>query len=122
MKKKSYDTLVNEARARKEKWCAEVEAYPEFEKISKDWDAEYVLVRAMSDARTKANLSQKELADRLGVSQPAVSRALKGKVTMETFARILAACGFEFKIQMRPFHGSDFAIDKLTTLAQPSYP
>ncbi len=102
-KKKTYEELVKEARKRKNDWIAEVEAYPDYEMHAKEWDAEYAIVRAMAQAREGANLSQKQLAERMGVSQPVVSRALKGKVTMETFARILAACGYEFTITARPF-------------------
>ncbi len=101
--KKTYDELVEEARKRKNDWMSKVEAYPNYEKYAKEWDAEYAIVRAMAEAREGAHLTQKELAARMGVSQPVVSRALKGKVTMETFARILAACGYEFTITTRPF-------------------
>ncbi len=84
-------------------WNKKVQSHPEYEQYAREWDAEYAAVRAMAKAREAANLSQSELAARMGVSQPVVSRALKGKVTMETFARILAACGYEFTITTRPF-------------------
>ncbi len=100
--KKTYDEYVKEARARTASWMKKVADYPEYEATAKEWNAEYAIVRAMAEAREGANLSQKELAERMGVSQPAVSRALKGKVTMETFARILTACGYEFTITTRP--------------------
>jgi uncharacterized protein len=46
-------------------------------------------------ARLEANLTQAELAERAGTSQPAVARYEQGSVepSMSTFERLLAACG-----------------------------
>ncbi len=100
--KKSKAELMKESRAWSNAWVKKVQSYPKYEQHSQEWDAEYAAVRAMAEAREAANLSQTELAARMGISQPAVSRALRGNVTIETFARILAACGFEFTISTRP--------------------
>lgn len=100
--KKSKGELMKESRAWSDAWVKKVHSYPQYGQYAQEWDAEYAVVRAMAEAREAANLSQAELAARMGISQPAVSRALKGNVTIETFARILAACGFEFTISTRP--------------------
>ena len=51
-------------------------------------------------ARRRARLSQAELARRLGLPQPQVSRWERGAVapSFETLQRIVRACGLEFTI------------------------
>ncbi|MGI9016132.1 MAG: helix-turn-helix domain-containing protein [Euzebya sp.] len=56
--------------------------------------------RLVRDARRVAGLSQRELADRAGTSQPAIARYEAGTVTpdLDTLARILHACGHRLQI------------------------
>ncbi len=60
-------------------------------------------VRAM---RKAANLSQAELAERAGMSQPDISRIERGLGTegpsVKTLRRLASACGFDFEIQYIP--------------------
>ncbi len=67
-----------------------------------------VLARAVAIAilkyRRKHHLSQRELADLLGMKQPQVARLELGDVnpSIETFMRISARLGIEFTIDVRP--------------------
>jgi transcriptional regulator with XRE-family HTH domain len=54
--------------------------------------------------RAGHDLSQRELAERLGVKQPQVARLELGEVnpSMETLMRVSAGLGIEFTIDVRP--------------------
>ena len=60
-------------------------------------------------ARRDAGLSQRELADRVGVPQPAVARIESGRVhpRVDTFDRLLEACGRALALIPRPGSGVD---------------
>ncbi len=90
--------LIKASKAWTEAWLEKVRARPDYAEQAKIWDAKYELICLMDGARKAAGLSQEKLAQRLNTTQPAIARALKGKLTLETFARILDACGFDFKI------------------------
>lgn len=51
--------------------------------------------RALREARRRAGLSQRELAHRSGIPQPAIARIESGVTIprIDTFARLLATCG-----------------------------
>jgi predicted nucleotidyltransferase/DNA-binding XRE family transcriptional regulator len=55
-------------------------------------------------ARRRAGLSQAELAERAGTSQPAVARRERGsdQPTLSTLRRLLYACGEELELSTRP--------------------
>ena len=55
-------------------------------------------------ARTKADVTQRQLADRAGVTQQAVSAYETGRMepTLPTLERLLAAAGFEMRIGLEP--------------------
>lgn len=58
--------------------------------------------KALFSAREKAGLSQKEIARRMGVLQPAVSRIeTAANVSVKSFAAYLAACGCTATITVR---------------------
>jgi ribosome-binding protein aMBF1 (putative translation factor) len=67
-----------------------------------------VLARAVAVAivrhRAEHDLSQRELAERLGMKQPQVARLELGEVnpSMETLMRVSAQLGIEFTIDVRP--------------------
>jgi transcriptional regulator with XRE-family HTH domain len=60
-------------------------------------------------ARERAGLSQRELAERAGTSQPAVARVESGRgsVTIGTLRRLLAAAGFELVLGAEPAVAGD---------------
>ena len=54
-------------------------------------------------ARRRAALSQRELAQRTGISQPTIARIERGQADprFDTVARLLAACGYELDLVPR---------------------
>ena len=66
---------------------------------------EVALKVAMLKARDKSGLTQAEIAERMGVKPPNLSRILHGNggVNGATFAAFLRACGFGFKVALVPF-------------------
>ena len=67
---------------------------------------EFDLARAMIDARTRAGLSQAQLASRMKTSQSFVARIESGKVrpSTRTLERIALATGSRLRITFEPRH------------------
>ena len=61
------------------------------------------------EARKRAALTQKELADRAGTTQSAIARLESGRSTpsLETVERLLRLCGFQLIVELAPFDESD---------------
>src|SRR3990172_152554 len=61
------------------------------------------------DARTRAGLSQRELARRAGTAQSVVARIESGQTSpgVETLARVLAAAGYDLHAELRPAAPAD---------------
>lgn len=61
---------------------------------------------AMMEAKKRSGLNQSEIAARLGMPQPNVSRIEHSEVvSFNTFSAYLFACGFDFKIDLQPVVG-----------------
>ena len=60
-------------------------------------------------ARRKANLSQRELGRRAGVTQATIARVEEDRISprFETLERLLEACGFELQVVPRRGVGVD---------------
>jgi transcriptional regulator with XRE-family HTH domain len=70
-------------------------------------------------ARAKAGMTQVQLGERAGVDQQVISAYETGRrePTMPTLTRLLAAAGFEMRIQLAPVDDHDFSIlEYLNTL------
>ena len=68
---------------------------------------ENVLHLAMMEAKKRSGLTQTEIASRLGMPQPNVSRIEHSEVvTFNTFSEYIAACGFDFTIKLHPMSTS----------------
>lgn len=54
--------------------------------------------------RRRAGLTQRELARRVGVAQPAIARIESGRVVprVDTLTRLLSACDFGFELRSSP--------------------
>jgi DNA-binding XRE family transcriptional regulator len=65
-------------------------------------DAEYALIEALVGARTRAKLSQAELARRIGTTQSAVARLEGGHVSpsLATLRKYAAATGATLQIDL----------------------
>ncbi|HYN82895.1 MAG TPA: helix-turn-helix transcriptional regulator [Gemmatimonadaceae bacterium] len=73
----------------------------------KDW------VPLLQEARTRAALTQRELARRAGTAQSVVARVERGQTspTLETLARLLAATGFNLDVELVPRPTADPLIE-----------
>jgi transcriptional regulator with XRE-family HTH domain len=79
------------------------------------FDTFFVIIRFMDaartlrDARRRAGLTQRALATRTGIPQPAIARIERGTVVprVDTLDRLLAGCGEELGIERRPGLGID---------------
>jgi DNA-binding XRE family transcriptional regulator len=65
-------------------------------------DAEYAVIEALIRARTRAQLSQTELAKRLGTTQSAIARLEGGNVSpsLSTLRRYAEATGAQLRIEL----------------------
>jgi DNA-binding XRE family transcriptional regulator len=64
---------------------------------------EFALVDAMIKARLANGLTQAQVAERLGVAQPAVARIESGKnVSLKTLRRYAGAIGCKLDVSFRP--------------------
>ena len=84
----------------KEKVLANPEVKSEYDSLQ----IEYDLIQAMIDARTKQNITQKELSDRTGITQADISRIENGtrNPSLDTVKRIAAALGMQLKLEFVP--------------------
>ena len=72
-----------------------------------EWDAlqpERALVQAMIDARKRTGLTQKQLAERTGISQSDISKFETGggNPSLRTLQRLAAGMGMVLHIEFRP--------------------
>jgi len=67
----------------------------------------------LQEARTRAALTQRELARRAGTAQSVVARVERGQTspTLETLARLLAATGFNLDVELVPRPTADPLIE-----------
>jgi transcriptional regulator with XRE-family HTH domain len=65
----------------------------------------------IKEARRRAGLTQKQLADRLGTSQPVVARweSSKRSPAFETVVKAVRACGFDLSVSMPTYDEQDIA-------------
>jgi len=66
------------------------------------------------EARQRANLTQRDLAQRLGTSQSAIARLEQGATnpTVGTLVRTFAAAGFELRIELVPLSATDPVVER----------
>ena len=75
-----------------------------FKKAWHDLDPEFELLESMIKAREKMGITQTELAKRMGVKQPALSRLERGaisKATVETLKKIASALDSRLIIRLQ---------------------
>lgn len=72
-------------------------------------------------ARDKAGLTQQQLAELAGVSQQAISAYETGRKepTLPTLIRLLAAAGFEMRIQLEPIDDHDESVEQFLASLPP---
>ncbi|HDK7194949.1 TPA: helix-turn-helix transcriptional regulator [Clostridium botulinum] len=77
-----------------------IENNPELEIYMKQADAQYQLIKSLVEFRKSAKITQREIAERSGLTQQMVSRIEKidNSPTLDVFLRYVSALGLELKI------------------------
>ena len=72
-----------------------------FRKEYEEMQPEFDVIRAIVDARTSQNLTQKELSERTGINQADISKLENGNAnpSIKTLQRLAAALGKTLKIE-----------------------
>jgi len=83
-----------------EEWMMDEEYRKEYEAL----EMEFALAQALIEARSKAGLTQKELAERMKTSQSAVARLEAGQTlpSGKTLERFAHATGTHLRIHFEP--------------------
>lgn len=65
----------------------------------------------MREARRRAGLTQRELAERAGTTQSAIARLESGRTSpsFDQVQRLIRLCGFRLDVGLDPWDGSDIA-------------
>src|SRR5436853_7915091 len=78
---------------------------PEFAEAFYDMRADIALLQVLEEARKALNVSEKELAERMGVQRPTVTRLFNAShpnPTLDTISDILRALGLRAEIRISP--------------------
>jgi transcriptional regulator with XRE-family HTH domain len=72
------------------------------EKIEKRTDELHQEYKILRDLREMLDLTQDEIAEKIGIKQPAVSKLESGerKLTFETFSKVITALGGEWELNV----------------------
>ncbi len=91
---------MTKARGLHQKWMKDPEFTTEYEALA----GEFQLAKLLIEARTRAGLSQPQLARRMKTSQSYIARLESGRVTPSTKAleRFAAATGSRLRIILEP--------------------
>ena len=81
-------------------WSKDPEYRAEYERLG----SEFALARALIEARTRARLTQSELAERMATTQSVVARLESGRVcpSTRTLEKVARATGTRFRIHLDP--------------------
>lgn len=92
-----------------DEWCKD----PEFMKEYDALEEEFTRAKLVIGARAHANLSQAELAERMGTSQSAIARLESGrfKPSTRTLEKLAAATGMRLRIVLEPMKALDTALE-----------
>jgi ribosome-binding protein aMBF1 (putative translation factor) len=95
---KTKTVKVEEIHARRMK------SDPEYREAYEALEGEFALVEALLQARTRAHLSQAEVASRMGTTESAVSRLESGRVkpSTRTLERYAQATGHRLRVSLEP--------------------
>jgi ribosome-binding protein aMBF1 (putative translation factor) len=98
---KKTNDAIKKMRTAHEKQAELIRKKPGYDRVSEEVDIEYRVARDLQSARKRKQLTQAELAERMGTTQSVVSRVEKGSnVSIETLARYAAACGARLNIKI----------------------
>ena len=76
---------------------------PEFKKAYDEMEPEYEIVRAIINARSEQNMTQKELAERTGIQQSHISRLESGNYnpSLKFLKKVAAGLGKQLHISFK---------------------
>src|ERR1035437_214226 len=82
------------------KWMKE----PKYRKAYEALEEEFVLAAAVMDVRNRAGLTQRQLARKMGTTQPVVARLESGRSrpSMRTLERLADATGSRLRVSFQP--------------------
>ena len=77
---------------------------PGFKKVYEELQPEFEIMRAIIDARTASNLTQKELAERTGIAQTEISRIENGSrnPSIKLLQRLAEGLNMNLRISFEP--------------------
>ena len=77
---------------------------PGFKKADEELQPEFEIMRAIIDARTASNLTQKELAERTGIAQTEISRIENGSrnPSIKLLQRLAEGLNMNLRISFEP--------------------
>lgn len=92
---------IRKMRSSWERMSCKIEKTPGFEAASRKFKVEYELAKELYSARKRANMSQSELAERLGTTQSVISRMESGaNVSVVKLREYAEACGGKLEIKI----------------------
>ena len=92
---------VDKMRKAHEKQAESIRKKAAYRDVSEAFEVEYAIAKELHKARTKAKLSQAQLAERMGTTQSVVSRIERGgNVSVETLVRYVSACGATLRVKV----------------------
>lgn len=96
-------TKLKDFKKLKDQWLKDTEVRKEYEALG----AEFQLAEELIKARTKAKVTQAELARRIGTKSTAISRLESpnyGKASISMLKKVAQALGCELQIRLVPKH------------------
>lgn len=77
---------------------------PAYREAYEQLESEFSMIHALLEARTRANLTQAEVASRMGTTESAISRLESGRVkpSTRTLERYAQATGHRLQIRLEP--------------------
>ena len=77
---------------------------PEFKAEWEAQEPEFQLIKAMLDARTEQNLSQRQLSEKTGITQADICKIEAGEAnpTLQTLKRLAAGLGMSLELKFKP--------------------
>ena len=75
---------------------------PEYQQAYNELESEFLIAKALIQARTTANLTQEQVADRMGTTQSVVARMESGKPlpSLKSVARYAAAVNSRIELRL----------------------
>lgn len=104
MSNKERNDIIKTGEESYQRWHEGLVQNPEYQTVYEEEAAKSELWLQLVEARQEAGLTQKQLAERLGVSQAQVARLEQegyDAYTLNTLRRYVSALGDEFELEVR---------------------